>query len=353
MAFVNPRVWLDVSGAGRNLGRLEIELFHDVLPITSENFRALCTGETGLGYWMKPRWYKGTRFHRVIPGFMAQGGDFNYGNGEMGESIYGKTFRDENFLFKHSRRGLVSMSTSHRKHTNNSQFFFSFNPLPHLDGKHVVFGQVVNLDAQYEAHRARAVDRFGTHPLQVANVLGAAADSYAAAKVRARLLRAKDKTTSEDDHSGANILHPREGEQQQGDEGRGLMQGDDGDGTSPGGEIHTDESEARESTTSTTTTSRNKDYPTQESRQRPKHFSGIDRQGSYVLDAMERMGSEGGFVRYPVEVWNCGEYDRVRDRERFVRQVQRPANMDFRIDSYSPIPAEVWKRARQVVSPIR
>jgi len=140
----NPRVFLDVAVGRRAVGRLKFELFHDVLPITAENFRCLCTGETGLGYWLRPRWFKDTRFHRIVPNFMCQGGDFNFGNGTMGESIYGQYFRDEKHCYKHSKRGVLSMARTRMVNTNNSIFFITFAPCPWLDGRHVVFGQVVD-----------------------------------------------------------------------------------------------------------------------------------------------------------------------------------------------------------------
>lgn len=143
MAAANPRVFLDIAIGRRAVGRLKFELFHDVLPITAENFRALCTGETGLGYWMRPRWYKHVNMHKVVPGFMMQGGDFNYGTGMMGESIYAQRFRDERFCYKHSKRGVLSMANQGRRHTNNSNFFVTFAPCPWLDGKHVVFGHLI------------------------------------------------------------------------------------------------------------------------------------------------------------------------------------------------------------------
>ncbi|EPT30873.1 peptidyl-prolyl isomerase [Toxoplasma gondii TgCatPRC2] len=138
----NPLVHLDISIGGRDAGRMVFQLFADTHPITAENFRCLCTGETGLGYWMRPRWYKSTPFHRIVPGFMCQGGDIHRGDGRGGECIYGQFFRDERFLYKHSKRGLLSMAKARRQHTNNSQFFITFDACPWLDGEHVVFGQL-------------------------------------------------------------------------------------------------------------------------------------------------------------------------------------------------------------------
>ena len=142
MVVPNPRVFLDIALGDKAVGRMTIQLFNDVLPITCENFRALCTGETGLGYWMRPRWYKNSPFHRIVPGFMCQGGDFNFHNGGMGESIYGKHFRDEKFAFSHSQKGLFSMASARFANSCNSQFFITFNEAKWLDRKHVVFGQV-------------------------------------------------------------------------------------------------------------------------------------------------------------------------------------------------------------------
>ena len=133
------RVFFDVTIDDLDAGRVEIDLFCDT-PKTSDNFRALCTGEKGAGPSSgRPLHFKDSVFHRVIPGFMAQGGDFTNFNGTGGESIYGKKFADENFLHKHVGPGILSMANS-GPGTNGSQFFLCFDKFPHLDGKHVVFG---------------------------------------------------------------------------------------------------------------------------------------------------------------------------------------------------------------------
>ena len=136
-------VFFDINIGGASAGRITFQLF-DNTPLTSENFRALCTGEKGIGKSGKPLHYKNCPFHRIISGFMAQGGDFTAKNGTGGESIYGTKFADENFINKHKNDTAYLSMANAGKNTNGSQFFITFDAFPHLDGKHVVFGKVID-----------------------------------------------------------------------------------------------------------------------------------------------------------------------------------------------------------------
>eukprot|EP01062_Namystynia_karyoxenos_P012960 TRINITY_DN1465_c0_g1_i1.p1 TRINITY_DN1465_c0_g1~~TRINITY_DN1465_c0_g1_i1.p1 ORF type:complete len:223 (+),score=71.24 TRINITY_DN1465_c0_g1_i1:81-749(+) len=144
---LNPKVWMDITMGRKYAGRIFFELFADTVPKTAENFRALCCGEKGKTLSMQNKLhYKGCKFHRIIPTFVIQGGDITRGDGRGGESIYAARFEDESFkgkAGKHFGPGCLSMANA-GPNTNSSQFFICLGHTPHLDGRHVVFGQVIS-----------------------------------------------------------------------------------------------------------------------------------------------------------------------------------------------------------------
>jgi peptidyl-prolyl isomerase G (cyclophilin G) len=180
-------------------GRIVFELFNDVCPKTCENFRCLCTGEKGLGQTTnKALHYKGVTFHRVIRDFMLQAGDFPEGNGRGGESIYGGYFADESFAVKHDKPFLLSMA-NRGPNTNGSQFFITTQSTPHLDGKHVVFGRVLegeNVVKKIESQKTDANNK----PLKVCSI-SHCGELVLAAKSKKKHKKRKHSVESEENSS--------------------------------------------------------------------------------------------------------------------------------------------------------
>jgi len=169
-AEITSKVFFDVAISGRDAGRIVMGLYGDVVPKTAENFEKLCEGTTYAGQRLA---YEGSSFHRVIPGFMIQGGDFTRGDGTGGMSIYGSRFPDESFELTHTGPGILSMANAGRN-TNGSQFFICTTRTPHLDGRHVVFGTVLegyDVVKEIESYGSRSGKPSGKIMIKKAGVL--------------------------------------------------------------------------------------------------------------------------------------------------------------------------------------
>ena len=142
LAKITEKCYFDITIDGAEAGRIVFGMYGSTVPKTVKNFVTLCDGSAGKGNFGGDLTYKGSKFHRVIPGFMAQGGDFTMGNGSGGESIYGAKFDDENFIVEHTKPYLLSMANA-GPNTNGSQFFITFASTPWLNGRHTVFGEVL------------------------------------------------------------------------------------------------------------------------------------------------------------------------------------------------------------------
>ena len=167
---ITKKVYFDIQIDDEDVGRMTFGLFGNTVPKTTENFRALCTGEKGIGIKEKQLWYQGSIFHRIIPNFMIQGGDFTDNNGMGGESIYGTVFNDENFLLKHSLPGYLSMANA-GPNTQGSQFFITTVATPWLDGRHVVFGKLIDSNSMSILKKIEAVGQNDGTPSKTIKII--------------------------------------------------------------------------------------------------------------------------------------------------------------------------------------